>query len=117
MGIARNRARDTLSAVQHYGTRSRKGRVSFLLATSCVHRLHLRTHERSDGIARHKCDATQLPAELTGFDRVLVDAPCSGLGVLAARPDLRWRAQPLPAIPSELPEPLNVQITLVFDPP
>ena len=27
------------------------------------------------------------------------------------------RAQPLPAIPSELPEPLNVQITLVFDPP
>jgi 16S rRNA (cytosine967-C5)-methyltransferase len=41
-------------------------------------------------------DALALPAELTGFDRVLVDAPCSGLGVLASRPDLRWRAQPLP---------------------
>jgi 16S rRNA (cytosine967-C5)-methyltransferase len=41
-------------------------------------------------------DALALPEELTGFDRVLVDAPCSGLGVLAARPDLRWRAQPLP---------------------
>jgi 16S rRNA (cytosine967-C5)-methyltransferase len=41
-------------------------------------------------------DALALPAELTGFDRVLVDAPCSGLGVLAARPDLRWRAKPLP---------------------
>lgn len=26
------------------------------------------------------------------FDRVLVDPPCSGLGVLQARPDLRWRA-------------------------
>ena len=25
------------------------------------------------------------------FDRVLVDAPCSGLGVLAKRADLRWR--------------------------
>jgi 16S rRNA (cytosine967-C5)-methyltransferase len=47
-------------------------------------------------------DATQLPAELTGFDRVLVDAPCSGLGVLAARPDLRWRARPLPELQLEL---------------
>jgi 16S rRNA (cytosine967-C5)-methyltransferase len=41
-------------------------------------------------------DALDLPAELTGFDRVLVDAPCSGTGVLASRPDLRWRAEPLP---------------------
>ncbi|MBD0348154.1 MAG: hypothetical protein ICV59_03300 [Thermoleophilia bacterium] len=41
-------------------------------------------------------DALRLPAELTVFDRALVDAPCSGLGVLAARPDLRWRARPLP---------------------
>ena len=43
-------------------------------------------------------DATALPAELTGFDRALVDAPCSGLGVLARRPDLRWRANPLPEL-------------------
>jgi 16S rRNA (cytosine967-C5)-methyltransferase len=41
-------------------------------------------------------DALELPARLTGFDRVLVDAPCSGLGVLNSRPDLRWRARPLP---------------------
>jgi 16S rRNA (cytosine967-C5)-methyltransferase len=41
-------------------------------------------------------DALALPSELDGFDRALVDAPCSGLGVLAGRPDLRWRAQPLP---------------------
>jgi 16S rRNA (cytosine967-C5)-methyltransferase len=47
-------------------------------------------------------DARALPAELTGFDRVLVDAPCSGLGVLAGRPDLRWRAQPLPELQLEL---------------
>src|SRR5205085_6246208 len=43
-------------------------------------------------------DALDLPPELTGFDRALVDAPCSGLGVLAARPDLRWRAKPLPEL-------------------
>jgi 16S rRNA (cytosine967-C5)-methyltransferase len=37
-----------------------------------------------------------------GFDRALVDAPCSGLGVLARRPDLRWRAKPLPELQTEL---------------
>jgi 16S rRNA (cytosine967-C5)-methyltransferase len=31
------------------------------------------------------------PAE-ESFDRVLVDAPCSGLGTLQGHPDLRWRA-------------------------
>ena len=40
-------------------------------------------------------DGRALPAELAGFDRALVDAPCSGLGVLNRRPDLRWRAEPL----------------------
>jgi 16S rRNA (cytosine967-C5)-methyltransferase len=43
-------------------------------------------------------DALELPRELTDFDHALVDAPCSGLGVLARRPDLRWRAQPLPEL-------------------
>ncbi|HEV2811831.1 MAG TPA: RsmB/NOP family class I SAM-dependent RNA methyltransferase, partial [Solirubrobacteraceae bacterium] len=28
------------------------------------------------------------------FDRVLVDPPCSGLGTLQAKPDLRWRMTP-----------------------
>jgi len=28
------------------------------------------------------------------FDRVLVDPPCSGLGTLQSRPDLRWHATP-----------------------
>ena len=31
------------------------------------------------------------------FDRVLVDPPCSGLGTLQARADLRWRATPAAA--------------------
>jgi 16S rRNA (cytosine967-C5)-methyltransferase len=38
-------------------------------------------------------DATR-PREGAGFDRVLVDAPCSGLGTLQSRPDLRWRVRP-----------------------
>jgi 16S rRNA (cytosine967-C5)-methyltransferase len=28
------------------------------------------------------------------FDRILVDAPCSGLGALRRRPEARWRKQP-----------------------
>jgi 16S rRNA (cytosine967-C5)-methyltransferase len=43
-------------------------------------------------------DALELPSELRDYDRALVDAPCSGLGVLASRPDLRWRAEPLPEL-------------------
>jgi 16S rRNA (cytosine967-C5)-methyltransferase len=45
-----------------------------------------------------EADGTALPPELEGFDRALVDPPCSGLGVLAQRPDLRWRATPLPEL-------------------
>ena len=47
-------------------------------------------------------DALALPDDLRDFDRVLVDAPCSGLGVLASRPDLRWRAKALPELQREL---------------
>lgn len=42
-----------------------------------------------------ECDARELPAEWAGkADAVLVDAPCSGLGVLARRADARWRKEP-----------------------
>jgi len=47
-------------------------------------------------------DALTLPGDIGLFDRVLVDAPCSGLGVLASRPDLRWRAEPLPTLQRDL---------------
>jgi 16S rRNA (cytosine967-C5)-methyltransferase len=58
-------------------------------------RENLATLGRSD-VTVVEADGTALPGELDGFDRALVDAPCSGLGVLAQRPDLRWRATPLP---------------------
>jgi 16S rRNA (cytosine967-C5)-methyltransferase len=58
-------------------------------------RENLRTMGRGE-VTVVEADGTNLPPELGGFDRALVDAPCSGLGVLAQRPDLRWRATPLP---------------------
>lgn len=39
-------------------------------------------------------DGTRPPLRAGSFDRVLVDAPCSGLGVLHRRADARWRVTP-----------------------
>jgi 16S rRNA (cytosine967-C5)-methyltransferase len=43
-----------------------------------------------------------------GFDRVLVDAPCTGLGALRRRPEARWRRQP-----SDMPELTKLQRELI----
>ena len=42
------------------------------------------------------------------FDRILVDAPCSGLGALRRRPEARWRKRP-----SDLPELTSLQAELL----
>ncbi len=40
-------------------------------------------------------DARELiPAKLGQFDRVLLDAPCSGFGTLRRKPDIKWRRHP-----------------------
>lgn len=44
-----------------------------------------------DNVAVVVADATAPPFAPASFDRVLVDAPCSGLGALRRRADARWR--------------------------
>ena len=43
-----------------------------------------------------KADATQLEerfADDEDFDRILVDAPCSGIGLIRRKPDIRYRKE------------------------
>ncbi|GAB4004544.1 transcription antitermination factor NusB [Nocardioides ultimimeridianus] len=54
-------------------------------------------------------DGTDRPYVLDLFDRVLVDAPCSGLGALRRRPEARWRRTP-----ADLPVLVDLQRRLLL---
>jgi 16S rRNA (cytosine967-C5)-methyltransferase len=62
--------------------------------------VHLVNHDGRDDAAYGGLNAL--------FDRILVDAPCSGLGALRRRPEARWRKQP-----SDLPELTALQAQLL----
>mgnify|MGYP001168464947 FL=1 len=70
-----------------------------LLATD-VHPHKITLINRGTGFLGIQCARARVadweqpqPALGQDFDRVLVDAPCSGLGVLGRRPDSRWRKE------------------------
>jgi 16S rRNA (cytosine967-C5)-methyltransferase len=45
-------------------------------------------------IKRHACDLLDRSAPLGEYDLIILDAPCSGLGVLRRHPDAKWRLKP-----------------------
>jgi 16S rRNA (cytosine967-C5)-methyltransferase len=60
-------------------------------------------------------DAREVPAIDGGYDRVLLDAPCTGLGALRRRPEARWRRDPadVPALAALQRELLDAALRLV----
>ncbi|MDB5085545.1 MAG: rRNA methyltransferase [Bacilli bacterium] len=58
------------------------------LITGAAKRLHL------SSIRPEVRDMSLSGAEIAPFDRILLDAPCSGLGVIRRKPDLKWRKTP-----------------------
>lgn len=62
-----------------------------------------------DEVPVHTEDGRAFTAAHPGaFDRILVDAPCTGLGALRRRPEARWRKQP-----SDVPELVALQEELL----
>ncbi|MEC9072528.1 MAG: transcription antitermination factor NusB [Myxococcota bacterium] len=57
-------------------------------AVDLARRLHL-----EDGLEIRAMDGTST-TDLGTFDRVLIDAPCSGLGTLRRHPEIAWRIRP-----------------------
>ncbi len=88
------------------------GRGAGLVAAELQpHRADLvrRTLAGADGVeAVTVADGTAPPWQPGSFDRVLVDAPCSGLGALRRRPEARWHKSP-----DDLPGLVELQAALL----
>ena len=67
--------------------------ATLLAADRAHHRARLARRTLSRGLVV-QADGTSPPWRPGTFDRVLLDAPCSGLGALRRRPDARWRRGP-----------------------
>lgn len=54
-----------------------------------------RLHELGvQSVRLHEADATIIDGQANDADFVLVDAPCTGLGILGRQPEARWRKEP-----------------------
>jgi 16S rRNA (cytosine967-C5)-methyltransferase len=102
------------------------GKTALLAAVGAVSGARVTAVEQSSHRADMVAENTRgLPVEVLradgrqsglepGFDRVLVDVPCTGLGALRRRPEARWRRQPadIPALTRLQRELLEAAIAL-----
>lgn len=96
------------------------GKTALLAAEALAHGVRLEANEISParaGLVRNALAAVPLDvpvseedgrvrasAALATYDRILVDAPCTGLGALRRRPEARWRKSP-----ADVPELVSLQ--------
>jgi 16S rRNA (cytosine967-C5)-methyltransferase len=77
-------------------------------AVACDRYLHRLREMKNLGVPLVALDgAAPLPFGLT-FDRILVDAPCSGTGTLSRNPEIKWRLRP-----QDLPDFQRRQVALL----
>jgi 16S rRNA (cytosine967-C5)-methyltransferase len=78
--------RGSITAVErHPGRAQALARTCARMAATCV-------RVQVGDAAEFRTKASSSAGSADGFHRVLVDPPCSGLGTLQSRPDLRWHA-------------------------
>ena len=100
------------------------GKTAMLAAEALAHGAHLEANEISHaraGLVRRALEGVPLDVEVSEqdgrertaqapgtYDRILVDAPCTGLGALRRRPEARWRKSP-----ADVPELTELQCELL----
>lgn len=82
--------------------------VTFTAVELHEHRTQLMRRVLPDAVMVMTADARQRPWGNQFFDRVLLDAPCTGLGALRRRPEARWRKRE-----SDLKELTRLQVELL----
>jgi 16S rRNA (cytosine967-C5)-methyltransferase len=101
------------------------GKTALLAAEALAHGAHLDANEivpARAGLVRQAVASVPLEVEVTEedgrdraarapgeYDRILVDAPCTGIGALRRRPEARWRKAP-----SDVPDLTALQQELVL---
>jgi 16S rRNA (cytosine967-C5)-methyltransferase len=74
------------------GNKTAQALESGVIAIACD--LHWKRLQTVKGCDRVVIDAAEGIPFRAKFDRVLVDAPCSGTGTLARNPEIRWKLKP-----------------------
>jgi 16S rRNA (cytosine967-C5)-methyltransferase len=74
------------------GNKTAQALESGVRAVACD--IHLHRLRQVTGCSRVVLDARQPLPFSRPFDRILIDAPCSGTGTHSRNPEIRWRVQP-----------------------